>query len=187
MKQSQITFWCHELMRSQVATGGVYVDATMGKGEDTIFLCQLAGETGRVIAFDIQEEALRITREKLMEQGYLDRVKLICNGHECMDQYVEEESVDAMCFNFGYLPGGDHSIATKPETSLCAIQKGLTRLKHNGVMCLCIYSGKDTGFEEKRAILEYLKTLPQREYTVIVNEYWNRKNNPPMPVLIFKE
>ena len=42
-------------------------------------------------------------------------------------------------------------------------------------------------YEEKEKILEYIKGLPGREYTVIVNEYYNRKNCPPMPVFIFKE
>ena len=53
-------------------------------------------------------------------------------------------------------------------------------------MSLCIYSGGDTGFAEKDAVLQYLKMLPAREYTVIVNEYYNRENCPPLPVFIFK-
>ena len=43
MKQSQITYWCHEIIRSQAEEGGYYIDATMGKGNDTLFLCELAG------------------------------------------------------------------------------------------------------------------------------------------------
>lgn len=31
-KQSQITHWCHEIIRSQAVRGGFYIDATMGKG-----------------------------------------------------------------------------------------------------------------------------------------------------------
>ena len=53
-------------------------------------------------------------------------------------------------------------------------------------MSLCIYSGGDTGFEEKEKILKYLKTISGQEYTVIVNEYYNRENNPPMPVFIYR-
>ena len=45
MKQSQITYWCHEIIRSQAEEGGYYIDATMGKGNDTLFLCELAGES----------------------------------------------------------------------------------------------------------------------------------------------
>ena len=65
MKQSQITFWCHEVIRSQAVREGFYIDATMGKGNDTLFLCELAGEKGHVLAMDIQEEAICATRELL--------------------------------------------------------------------------------------------------------------------------
>lgn len=44
MKQSQITYWCHEIIRSQAEEGGYYIDATMGKGNDTLFLCELGQE-----------------------------------------------------------------------------------------------------------------------------------------------
>ena len=187
MKYSQITWWCHQIIHSQVKQGGVYIDATMGKGNDTLLLCEMAGEQGEVFAFDIQEDAIRITSELLESHGYTERIHLIQDGHENMDQYVSEGTVDAICFNFGYLPGGDHQIATKAKTSVLAIEKGLKILKTGGMMSLCIYSGGDTGFEEKDAILEYLKTIPSKEYTVITNQYFNRENNPPIPVFIFKK
>jgi len=53
-------------------------------------------------------------------------------------------------------------------------------------MCLCIYSGGDTGFEEKNRLMEYLKNLPAKTYTVIVNQYFNRVNQPPIPVFVWK-
>lgn len=187
MKQSQITEWCHEILRSQAPKEGtLYIDATMGKGQDTLFLCRMAGGQGQVMAFDIQREAVEMTEQLLTEQGVCGRARLIQDGHEHMDRYAQEESADVICFNFGYLPGGDHAIATRPETSIEAIQKGLRILKPGGMMSLCIYSGGDTGMGEKQEILSFLKTLPSREYTVIVNEYYNRGNNPPIPVFIFK-
>lgn len=187
MKQSQITYWCHEVIRSQAQEEGFYIDATMGKGNDTLFLCELAGVHGKVLAFDIQREALEATKELLTAHGKNEQAELILDGHEHMDRYTEEESADVICFNFGYLPGGDHQLATTYETSLTAIEKGLGILKHGGMMSLCIYSGGDTGFEEKDKILEYLKELPAGKYTVIINEYYNRRNNPPVPVFVFKE
>lgn len=192
-KQSQITHWYHEIIRSQAEREGFYIDATMGKGNDTKLLCELAKDQGRILAFDIQKEALEETEKmlngyeigrKLYEDG---RIQLILDGHEHMEMYAKSETADVICFNFGYLPGGDHRIATKVETSVEAIKKGLKILKRGGMMSLCIYSGGDTGFEEKDAILEYLRSLPAREYTVIQNTYFNRGNNPPMPVFIFKE
>ena len=64
-KQSQITHWCHEIIRSQAVRGGFYIDTTMGKGNDTRFFCELAGDEGHILAFDIQKEALEAT-EKLL-------------------------------------------------------------------------------------------------------------------------
>ena len=187
MQQSQITRWCHEIMRSQAPEGGFYIDATMGKGKDTLFFCRLAGELGHVLAFDIQQEALRLTGRLLEEHGVRERAELYLDGHEHMDRYAKPETVDAICFNFGYLPGGDHAVATSADTSVAAIKKGLEILKHGGMMSLCIYSGGDTGFEEKEEILRCLRVLPAQDYTVIVNEYYNRGNNPPMPVFVFKK
>jgi SAM-dependent methyltransferase len=187
MKQSQITHWCHEIIRSQAQRGGLYVDATMGNGNDTVFLCELAGETGEVFAFDIQEQAVKATQKLLEEQGVATKYHLILDGHENMDHYIQEGKADVICFNFGYLPGGDHTIATQASTSIIAIQKGLELLKSGGMMCLCVYSGGDTGFEEKNCILNYLKELAPKKYTVIVNEYFNRGNNPPTPIFIFKK
>ena len=54
MRYSQITEWCHAVIRSQTAEGGIYVDATMGNGHDTLFLCELAGKSGTVWAFDAE-------------------------------------------------------------------------------------------------------------------------------------
>ena len=63
----QITRWNHEILRTFAVKGGFYIDATMGNGKDTCFLCGLAGEKGRVLAFDIQPAALENT-EKLLER-----------------------------------------------------------------------------------------------------------------------
>ena len=81
IKQSQITYWCHEIIRSQAEAGGCYIDATMGKGNDTLFLCELAGENGKVLAFDIQQEALDATRELLRTHGKEQQAELILDGH----------------------------------------------------------------------------------------------------------
>ena len=53
-------------------------------------------------------------------------------------------------------------------------------------MSLCIYSGGDSGFEERDAILEELKTLDGKKYLVILSQYYNRPNNPPIPAMIIK-
>ena len=175
------------MFRLQVQEGGTYIDATMGKGRDTLFLCEMAKETGRVLAFDIQEAALCATDRLLKEQGVRDRAELYLDSHVHMDRYMPPESADGIYFNFGYLPGGDHRLATRGDTSVKAIVAGLSLLKKKGVMALCIYSGGDTGFEEKDMILKHLKKLDEKEYLVILNCFYNRKNDPPMPVFVVKK
>ena len=78
-------------------------------------------------------------------------------------------------------------MATRGDTSVKAIDAGLSLLKKKGVMALCIYSGGDTGFEEKDMILKHLKKLDEKEYLVILNCFYNRKNDPPMPVFVVKK
>jgi len=181
----QITKWCHRFIREQVKRGDICIDATAGNGNDTELLCRLAGKEGKVYAFDIQDTALQKTRERLEAKGL--EAELIPAGHEMMSSYVSEAgSVSCIVFNFGYLPGGDHSKATRAETSIAAIRSGLELLQSDGIMSLCIYSGGDSGFTEKEAILPYIKALDGKEYLVIVSQYYNRPNHPPIPVLIVK-
>ena len=181
----QITEFCHHFMNEYINEGDLCIDATAGNGNDTEFLCRMVGESGKVYAFDIQETAIENTRKRLEENRLDKRVELILDGHEKMAEYVKEEAA-AIVFNFGYLPGGDHAIATKSSTSLRAIEAALGLLKVGGVMNLCIYSGKDTGYEEKEAILAYLRELDSKKWLVIVNSYFNRKNDPPLPVFVIR-
>ena len=186
MKRFQITEYCHGMIEAFGNEPKVCIDATMGNGVDTAFLCRIAGAEGKVIAFDIQDKAVENTGELLEREGLKDRSQLVLDSHENMDKYAEAESVDIIVFNFGYLPGGDHSIATKADSSVKAVEKGLGLLKKGGIMSLCIYSGGDSGFEEKDALTEYLKGLDHKRYIVIAHQYMNRPNDPPMPVLIKK-
>lgn len=186
MKRYQITEWCHHFIRNHVKEGEFCIDATAGNGNDTLLLCELVGEKGKVIAFDIQDEAVTNTKKRLEEHGVLERAEVLQESHVNMSKYAEEGTVSCIVFNFGYLPGGDHELATRKETSVMAIHEGLRLLKKGGMMSLCIYSGGDSGFEERDAILSEIKQLDGKKYLVIVSEYYNRPNNPPIPVTIVK-
>ena len=186
MKSYQITEWCHHFIREHVKEGDICIDATAGNGNDTQVLCELVGETGKVFAFDIQEQAVANTKERLLNAGLDARGTVLLESHTSMSNYANEGEVSCIVFNFGYLPGGDHNLATRKDTSIEAIHEGLRLLKKGGMMSLCIYSGGDSGFEERDAILEELKALDGKKYLVIKSEYYNRPNNPPMPVMIIK-
>lgn len=186
MKNFQITQWCARFIKEQVAPGDLCIDATMGNGNDTLLLSTLCGENGHVLAFDIQEQALVNTRERLQKAGAPDNYRLLLKSHTQMAQYAEEGSVSCITFNLGYLPGGDHTKATRSTTSIEALTQGLSLLRKGGLISLCIYSGGDSGFEERDAVLDWLAGLDPHRYLVIQSEYYNRPNNPPIPVLIIK-
>ena len=60
-----MTDWIHRVLDEYIKEGDCCIDATMGKGGDTYYLCSKTGESGKVYAFDVQADALRQTREKL--------------------------------------------------------------------------------------------------------------------------
>lgn len=175
----------HDFLRRQVKPGAFCIDATAGKGRDTALLCRLAGESGRVIAFDVQQDAVDQTRALLAAEGL--QAEVVLDSHANMARYAAPESVDCIVFNFGRLPGGDPHIFTTADTSLPAIDAGLSLLKPGGVMALAIYYGKENGYDEKNAIFEHLKSLNDRAFTVLACDWLNRKNDPPLPIFIWKE
>ena len=117
-------FLAKEILSRAVSPGDAVIDATMGNGHDTLFLCESVGPSGRVYAFDVQEQAVASTEALLRREGVLDRARLFCCGHQHMNDYVHEP-VQAAVFNLGWLPGGDHSVTTHWETTREAVSKAL--------------------------------------------------------------
>lgn len=177
----------HDFVARHVQPGDFCIDATAGRGRDTLFLCDLVGGHGHVLALDIQPQAVESTRKLLLQEGVADCAQVVLDSHSNVDTYAAPGSVDCIMFNFGWLPGGDHTVSTNPESSLPALEKALTLLRPGGVMSLCIYYGGDSGYAERDALLAYLPTIDSEVYTVIVGTFANRGGDPPIPVFIIKE
>lgn len=128
------------IMDSTVCPGSIVIDCTVGTGNDTIKLAKLVGKYGKVYGFDIQSSAINLTREKLKNQNLLDRVFLINDGHENITNYVSEK-VNFVVFNLGYLPGGNHNIITKAETTIIGIKESLNVLMPGGILLVTCYVG----------------------------------------------
>ena len=177
----------HEFIAKHLEQGEFCIDATAGNGGDTKFLAKLVGSTGKVIAIDIQQQAVTNTTMAIEKEGYSDYVQVVLDSHSNIDHYAQPETVDCIAVNFGWLPGGAHDFFTTPATSIPAIEKSLTLLKKGGFISLCIYYGGQSGYEERDALLEYLTTIDQYKYTVLLTQFTNRKKDPPIPVFIIKE
>ena len=170
----------HDFLAQVITKDDVVVDATMGNGHDTLFLAKLAKQ---VYAFDIQEQALEKTSQRLQESG-LTNAELILQGHETVDQFVKE--VKAAIFNLGYLPSADKSIITQPQTTLDALDKLCHMLVKGGRIAIMIYYGHEGGDIEKDAVMDFVSQLPQQEYTATIYRTLNQINNPPFLVMIEK-
>ena len=83
--------------------------------------------------------------------------ELVLDSHSNMADYMSEGSAACIMFNFGYLPGADHKIETKAQTSIAAIKAGLSILRKGGIMTLCLYDGSDVQREEKRSYFRNVK------------------------------
>lgn len=177
----------HKFMAEHIKQGDLCIDATAGKGRDTAFLCSLVGDTGKVLAFDIQSSAVEQTQGLIKEKGFQNIASVYLDSHENMGKYADKETVDAIMFNLGWLPGGNHNIFSKPESTISAIKSGLELLKPGGVMSVCIYHGKETGTAEKDALLPFFETVDNKKYTVLKLSFLNRTGEVPIPILIIKE
>ena len=146
----------HSIINGRIGAGAFCIDATAGRGRDTAYLCELVGPCGRVIAFDIQQEAVDSTNALLAARGLRAEVHL--DSHSNMANYAEPETVDCIVFNLGWLPGGDHRIFTHADTSFAAISAGL----------------------------ELLREIDSDRFQVISTFFHNWKKEPPIPIFIYK-
>ncbi len=175
----------HYFMESCLKPGEKVIDTTAGNGRDTVFLAGLVGETGTVFAFDIQHKALEATRERLSITGFTDNIRLIHDGHENLDKYISYPVGGAM-FNLGYLPGGEHSIVTRPVTTMAAVKKILNILKKNGLITIIVYTGHDGGQEEHEVLTSELTLLSQKQYHVACYRFINQAGHPPELLVVEK-
>ena len=73
-------FLARDVLIRAVHPGDTVIDATMGNGHDTQFLCNAVGPDGRVYAFDIQKNAVSATETLLRNNGLSDRAVLFQTG-----------------------------------------------------------------------------------------------------------
>lgn len=165
--------------------GGTAVDATAGNGNDTLFLAHLVGSEGQVYAFDIQEKALNTTRRLLERHNAARQVTLLNTGHEGLDKLVPEP-VDAVVFNLGYLPGGDHALVTRPDTTITALKSAIGLLRQGGRIAMVIYTGHPGGAEELYAVEQFTSGLEGAGFNVIKINYLNRSAHAPVIIIVEK-
>ena len=165
------------LIKNKNGSFNLAIDATCGRGNDTLFLLGLFKE---VYAFDIQKEAITSTKDLTKEYN---NVKIICDSHENICTYVKNE-VDVVMYNLGYLPNGDKNKTTNYKSTIESIKCALNILAKDGVVTVVCYPGHEEGLKESVEVEKYLKTLNQKEFDVIKYDFINQINNPPFLLAI---
>lgn len=175
-----------DVLHQVVQPGDTVIDATLGNGHDTVMLAELVGETGHVIGFDIQPDAVERTSARLTEHGLRDRCELYAEGHQNIAERVKTP-VKAAVFNLGWLPGGDKSVTTLWETTRVAVQAALALLVPGGVCTVCAYPGHDEGDRERFALTDYLAALRPQEFNVLHHRFLNAGPGAPECFVIQKQ
>lgn len=154
---SRLTQVAHEKVSEVLRPGDVAVDATAGNGHDTLFLSQRVGSAGRVFAFDVQQEALESTRQRVLEQGAEgdQHIHPVLGCHSTLREVLGEHGVNevkAVMFNLGYLPGSNREVVTSSATTVAAIEASVDMLASGGLLSVMVYTGQQGGLEELLAI-----------------------------------
>ncbi|MBB6448073.1 putative methyltransferase [Geomicrobium halophilum] len=182
--------FAHHLLARAITPGDTVVDATVGNGHDTLFLAETVGSDGQVIGFDIQQEAIRNTSERLEKEQLHEQVILIKDSHASVGDVFRKNDnppPTAAIFNLGYLPGSDKTIVTNSKSTITAINQLLKLLPKKGLIVLIIYHGHKEGKKERDDLLSFTSTLDQQQVLVARYEFSNRKNHPPFLLAIEKQ
>jgi predicted methyltransferase len=170
--------------------GDLAVDLTAGNGSDTLFLAEAVGPKGRVLAFDVQEQALVATTAKLRQAGVAVvrsdsfgspvakiGVTLVAGSHESLPDYLDAP-VKGIIANLGYLPGGDRSIVTRPESTVTALNHAIIALMIGGRLTVVVYPGHPGGAEESAQVDNMFASLPLKKWNVLRIEVPNSNAAP---------
>lgn len=144
----------HKYLRKAVQAGDICLDATLGNGNDALFLASLVGDDGHVHAFDVQPQALETSEVRLRAAGFSKRVTLHLRGHEEMAEVVGGP-LRAVMFNLGYLPGSNQAVITRTETTMRALDLALALLASGGLLSIVCYPGHAGGDEEASAVFSW--------------------------------
>ncbi len=177
-------------MKERLCPGDTAVDATIGNGHDTLFLCRLTGVAGHVYGTDIQPEAVANTRARLQSGGIEEsRFTLWQADHARLSELLPPQvhgSVAAVMFNLGYLPGGDHGTVTAADTTITALTAAIGTLRPGGVITAVVYPGHPGGGEEAEAVANWAAALPQDRYQSLQYRFMNQRNAPPYVIAVEK-
>jgi len=182
----RLTEQVHDYLNAHLKSGDRAIDATAGNGYDTVQLAKLVGSSGNVTAIDIQPNAIEATERQLQVKGLLQQTELRIGDHaEILQTLCKDfaQTISAITFNLGYLPGSDKRIQTNPDTTLQALDASRELLKPGGHLLVTAYRGHDGGQAEADRVAEWMLKIRGNGWIVESREPDTRDTERKPPIL----
>ena len=185
---------CHTLWRDQLSgdhqhsKSCLIIDATCGNGFDSAVLAELCGQQAdsQLLCIDVQAKAIAATRQRLLSTFGNDlvekQIKFFQQSHETFPSDVQENSVDLIAYNLGYLPGsasdGMKRVVSDATTTIRSLRAALPLVRIGGLITMVAYRGHKGGEEETNAIAELVTQLPVAQWRVFAHIPLNAPTGP---------
>lgn len=179
----------HRILKNQLQNGDIAIDATAGNGHDSLFLARKIAPTGLVYCFDIQSAAINATHHRLFAADLRSFALLIQHSHAQMPEYIAAEhhgKINAIMFNLGYLPQGDKTIITQPDSTLLALSSSLELLAPKGITTILAYPGHPGGENETVQVANWCYQLNPENFSVQVINSKEHKDSAPRLFIVQK-
>lgn len=144
-----INTFIHKYLKGLITKDSIALDATIGNGNDTLFLCK---HCKTVYGFDIQNQALINTSKRLAN---FDNFQLFNDNFINQKQYIFSQ-LDIVIYNLGFLPNSNNPTTTTAKDFILALNESYQLLKNNGYLIISFYFHKE-GFNEYYLFLKHLK------------------------------
>lgn len=153
----------------------IFIDATCGRGNDTLKLATTLNHNGTIVAYDIQEEAINDTKKLLEKNGFNDVIYHL-QSHE----KLVEKDLDLIIYNLGYLPGSNKQVRTEVKSTMKSIKRSIDIVcqKKEYLIIIVIYPGHKEGLEESTIVDEFCMMLPSKFFLVSKYQNYNRPTSP---------
>ena len=181
--QSHLTL-SKALWRATVEPSDTVVDATCGRGYDTLELVKLT-PLGHVFAMDTNPRAISVAKARVAEWLQSDlspRCTFVERSHATPPDGLDRPKL--VVFNLGYFPGtedGERRMLeniTEAESTIAALESwALPRLASAGFVSLAIYPGHEQGKREARALDAFAGALSPTFWRAASHRILNHDRN----------
>lgn len=171
--------FAHRFWEEIIRPGDTVIDATLGNGHDTLTLARLLQGQGRIIGYDIQEQAISSTQH-LLEKNLSENERGIITLKKCSHETFEETEARLIVYNLGFLPGSDKVVSTHSHSTIKSLTSACDILQKEGAISVMCYVGHPEGEKEYAAVHSFFSQLSKEQFLVSHHLWINRYQAPSL-------